>query len=145
LISHALHQTLSLDPLRSPPARPSQPQEPSRESLEAEALLLGAITGKVRAAPSSGASSLQHSQSFKVGNKTTVVEVDVSGVHDDVLRKQAEGERQRKEAERKRTEMVRIYEQMEERKKVRPRSQVEGRSGGAQLRHYNCIILTPST
>ncbi|GMI35955.1 hypothetical protein TrRE_jg2322 [Triparma retinervis] len=92
-------------------------EEPSRESLEAEALLLGAITGKVRAAPSSGASSLQHSQSFKVGNKTTVVEVDVSGVHDDVLRKQAEGERQRKEAERKRTEMVRIYEQMEERKK----------------------------
>ena len=94
-------------------------QEPSRESLEAEELLIGAIMGKSGGAPRplGGQGALQHSQSFKVGNKTTVLEVDVSGVHEDVLKKQAEGEKQREEAERKRMEMARVYEQMEERKK----------------------------
>eukprot|EP00520_Triparma_pacifica_P003791 CAMPEP_0118658652 /NCGR_PEP_ID=MMETSP0785-20121206/14686_1 /TAXON_ID=91992 /ORGANISM="Bolidomonas pacifica, Strain CCMP 1866" /LENGTH=479 /DNA_ID=CAMNT_0006551691 /DNA_START=126 /DNA_END=1562 /DNA_ORIENTATION=+ len=88
-------------------------QGPSRESIEAEELLFGAMQGKVEA----NVPSLQHSASYKAGNKTTVLEVDISGVHNDVSKKQADQLKQNEAAERKRAEMIRIHQQMKDREK----------------------------
>jgi len=68
------------------------------------------MKGKV--ASSSG---LSHQASFKAGNKTTVLKVDVSGVHDEVFKRQQEQAEKLQIAACKKAEMFRIHQQMKER------------------------------
>ncbi|GMI18928.1 hypothetical protein TeGR_g11989 [Tetraparma gracilis] len=83
------------------------PPEPSRESLEAEALLMGSVHN---------AKAMKHSASFRTdGNTTVTMEVDTSAAHMEIMDMTAKIKTKVGEEEERKAELVRVHQAMKQR------------------------------